>query len=229
MGALKLCAVIPAYNSESTIALVVAQTQRHVDRVVVVNDGSTDQTARAARRAGAHLLGCVRNRGKGHALGMGFAYALSHSFEAVITLDADLQHDPREIPNFVHRFKHSGAGIIIGNRMQSKTAYPSIRYAPNWVGTRCFSWLTGQTILDSQCGYRLYHRKVLGALSVLVDGFEAESDLLLRAGRHGFVIDFVPISAIYHNGNGEGSYYRPIRDTYYICINFLKNWFWQRR
>ena len=160
-----------------------------------------------------------------HALGLAFAYALRHGFDGVVTLDADLQHDANAIPHFVNRHRQTGADLIIGNRMHHKAAIPGVRYIPNWIGTRCFSWLTGQLIEDSQCGFRFYHCRLLASVPILCSGFEAESDLLLRAGRRGFKIDFIPIEVIYPNGNGHTSFYRPVRDTYDICINFLKNWF----
>lgn len=222
---MRICAVIPAFNSQNTIARVVAGARSHVDQVVVVDDGSTDRTATRARQAGARVLGTGRNRGKGHALRLAFSYILAQPFDAAVTLDADLQHDPRAIPEFVARHRQTGADLIIGNRMHHKEAIPGVRYIPNLIGCRCFSWLTRQTIEDSQCGFRFYHRRLLACLPVLCSGFEAESDLLLRAGRRRYKIDFIPIEVIYHNGNGSASFYRPVRDTYDICINFLKNWF----
>lgn len=225
-----LCAVIPAYNSQSTIAEVVRRTLPHVARVVVVNDGSLDQTARAARLAGAHLLGSRFNQGKGGALALGFAYALRCGFAAVVTVDADLQHDPGDIPRFIRRQTEGGADLVIGDRMHSKSAIPGVRRVPNAIGTHCFTWLTGQPIRDSQCGFRLYRQELLAAVPVITSGFDTESDLLLRAGRRGFKIDFIAIDAVYYpRVNGAGSFYRPIRDTYYICTNFLKNWLWRWR
>lgn len=230
---MRVCAVIPAYNSQATIGAVVAQTRRYTQRVVVINDGSTDQTGRLAAEAGAHVIGTRRNRGKGHALEMAFKYAFSQKYDAVITLDADLQHDPVEIPKFIEHYKGTGADLIIGNRMHVENGIPGYRRLPNRIGTRCFSWLTGQAILDSQCGFRLYSRKIIAALPIMTRGFETESDLLLRAGRHGFRIEFIPVRPIYFDGCrtgcGKGSFYRPIRDTYLICINFLKNWLWRKR
>jgi glycosyltransferase involved in cell wall biosynthesis len=226
---MRICALIPAFNSQATIARVVTGALSHAERVVVVNDGSTDLTVARARQAGAHVLGGHRNRGKGHALALGFAYVLRHAFDAAITLDADLQHNPAAIPWFVDRYQKTGAEMIIGNRMHSKEAIPRVRYVPNLIGNHCFSWLTKQVIEDSQCGFRFYHRKLLRCLPMRCNGFEAESDLLLRAGRRGFKIDFIPIEVIYPNGNGHTSFYRPVRDTYDICINFLKNWFQKER
>ena len=227
--AMRICAVIPSFNSEKTIARVVRGAIEHADRVVVVNDGSTDRTAVLAEKAGARVLGTGRNRGKGHALGVAFRYVLGQAFDAAVTLDADLQHDPQAIPDFVNRHRQTGADLIIGNRMHHKEAIPGVRYVPNLIGCRCFSWLTGQVIEDSQCGFRFYHRRLLASLPMLCNGFEAESDLLLRAGSRGFKIDFIPIAVIYPNGNGHTSFYRPVRDTYDICINFLKNWFQKNR
>jgi glycosyltransferase involved in cell wall biosynthesis len=224
-----VCALIPAYNSQVTIAEVVRGAYPHVAQVVVVDDGSQDQTARRASEAGAHLLACTSNQGKGRALALGFAYALRRDFEAVVTLDADRQHDPADIPRFIRRHMESGAHLIIGDRMHAGDAIPGVRRIPNAIGAHCFSWLTGQRIRDSQCGFRLYRRELLAAVPVITAGFDTESDLLLRAGRHGFTIDFIPIAVVYFNGEGPGSFYRPIRDTYYICTNFLKNWWWRQR
>ncbi len=225
----RLCALIPAYNSEATIAEVVRRARSHAARVVVVDDGSRDRTARIARQAGAHLLGSRLNHGKGHALALGFAYALRNGFEAVVTLDADLQHDPDDIPRFLRRQAESGADLVIGDRMHARAAIPGVRRVPNAIGTRCFTWLIGQPIRDSQCGFRLYRCGLLSAVPVITSGFDTESDLLLRAGRRGFKIEFLPIPAIYPDGDDGGSFYRPIRDTYYICTNFLKNWWWRQR
>jgi glycosyltransferase involved in cell wall biosynthesis len=226
---LNVCALIPAYNSQCTIAEVVRRARPHVAQVVVVDDGSQDQTLRQARQAGAHLLGSSVNQGKGRALAQGFAYALRCGFEAVVTLDADLQHDADDIPRFMRRYLESGAHLIIGDRMHARSAIPGVRRIPNAIGMQCFSWLTGQTIRDSQCGFRLYRRELLAAVPVITAGFDTESDLLLRAGRRGMTIDFIPIAAVYFNSGGPGSFYRPIRDTYYICTNFLKNWLWRQR
>jgi len=226
---MKTCAVIPAFNNKTTISTVVAKTRREIDHVVVVDDSSTDETARLAEDAGAYVIRVSKNRGKGNALRIGFLYALEKDFDAIITLDADLQHDPSEIPKFIKHHAIYRSKIVIGNRLQCKEKIPQIRYANNIIGTYTFSWLIGQPVDDSQCGFRLYDREVLENIKILNDGFEAEADILLRAGKRGYKIGFVPIKTIYFSNHSHRSYYRPVKDTFRISIVFLMNLFWKNR
>ncbi len=204
-------------------------TRRQIDHIVIVDDGSTDETAHLAENAGAYVIKISTNRGKGNALRMAFRYALANGYDAVITLDADLQHDPAEISSFVTRYESDKVEIIVGNRMQHKKKIPPIRYGPNRIGTFLFSWLIGQPVEDSQCGFRLYDREVMKNIHILNDGFEAEADILLRAGRRGYRIGFVPVKTIYFSNRQHQSYYRPIKDTFRISIIFLMNLFWKNR
>lgn len=226
---MKLCAVIPAFNNEKTIAEVVEKTSAEIDHVVVVDDGSTDDTARLAEEAGARVLRVPKNRGKGNALRIAFSYAVEKDLDAVITLDADLQHDPSEIPKLVKHYVTESSKIVIGNRLTDREKIPPIRYTVNRIGTYTFSWLIHQPVEDSQCGFRLYDRQIMGAFQVLNDGFEAEADLLLRAGKRGYKIGFVPIKTIYFPDRLSRSYYRPVKDTFRISIIFLMNLFWKNR
>lgn len=225
----KICIFIPAFNNETTVSKVVEKAKHEIPNVVVVDDGSTDKTAKVAKKAGAEVIRIAKNKGKGNTLRVAFRYAVKNDFDAIITLDADLQHDPREIPKFVDYYIRHQAKIVIGNRMQAKDAIPPIRYGPNKVGVILFTWLTRQPIEDSQCGFRLYDRKVMEAIRILNVGFEAEADILLRAGKRGYHIGFVPIHAIYFPDGGHVSYYRPIKDTFRISIIFLMNLFWKDR
>ncbi len=226
---MKICGVIPAFNSKSTIVSVVEETLRYIDNVVVIDDGSEDNTAHLAEDSGAHIIRVLQNKGKGNALNISFRYALANNFDAIITLDADLQHDPSEIPKFIDHYKTNKSIITVGNRLYSKKEIPLIRYVPNRIGTYCFSWLTSQPIEDSQCGFRLYDRKVMESIRILNDGFEAEVDILLRSGKRGYKISFIPVKAIYFSDNRYQSFYRPIYDTFRICIIFLRNLFWKDR
>jgi glycosyltransferase involved in cell wall biosynthesis len=226
---MKLCAVIPAFNNEPTISEVVQKTRVEIDHVVVVDDGSTDNTAQLAEAAGAHLLRVPKNRGKGNALRVAFRYAVENDLDAVITLDADLQHDPSEIPNLVKHYVTHRSRVVIGNRLTDRENIPRIRYTVNRIGAYTFSWLINQPVEDSQCGFRLYDRQVIGNFQILNDGFEAEADLLLRAGKRGYKIGFVPIKTIYFPDRMSRSYYRPVKDTFRISIIFLMNLFWKNR
>lgn len=226
---MKICAVIPAFNNEATIAKVVVETRRQIGHVVVIDDGSTDKTARLAEDAGARVIKISKNRGKGNALRIAFRYALENDLDAIITLDADLQHDPFEIPEFIRHHATKKSDVVIGNRLQDKKEIPRIRYGPNRIGTYTFSWLIGQSVKDSQCGFRLYGRRVMENIHILNDGFEAEADILLRAGKRGYRIGFVPIKTIYFSDREHRSYYRPVKDTFRISIIFLMNLFWKNR
>jgi glycosyltransferase involved in cell wall biosynthesis len=226
---MRVCGVIPAFNDESTIVRVVEETRRQLDHVLVVDDGSTDRTARMAEDAGALVIMVPENRGKGNALRIGFHHAIANHFDAVVTLDADLQHDPSEIPRFIEHYERNESIIVVGNRFLNKEQIPRIRYGPNKIGNYTFSWLIGQSVEDSQCGFRLYDRKVLENLNILNDGFEAEADILLRAGKRGYKISFVPIKTIYFQKPQRQSFYRPVKDTFRISIIFLRNLFWKNR
>jgi glycosyltransferase involved in cell wall biosynthesis len=226
---MNILAVIPAYNSEQTIARVIEGTRPQVSGVLVIDDGSTDRTAGAAREAGALVIRIGRNRGKGLALRTGFAAALELGADAVVTLDADLQHEPMEIPKLIQGYIGTGAKMVIGDRLKEKDRIPRMRYAPNRIGTYTFSWLIGQPVQDSQCGFRLYDREVMETIPIWNRGFEAEADLLLRAGKRGYKIVFVPVKAIYFSGRPHRSHYRNVRDTFRISIIFLMNLFWKNR
>jgi len=226
---MKICAVIPTFNNETTISEVVEKARCEIDHMVVVDDGSTDETARLAEDAGAHVIRVSKNKGKGNALRIGFRYALANNFDAIITLDADLQHDPSEIPKFIKHHATNKSRIVIGARLHGRGKMPCVRYANNIIGTYTFSWLIGQPIEDSQCGFRLYDREVMENIHILNDGFEAEADILLRAGKRGYRIGFVPIRTIYFSDRQHRSYYRPVKDTFRISIIFLMNLFWKNR
>jgi len=226
---MEICAVIPAFNNETTISQVVEKTRREIEHVVVIDDGSTDETARLAQDAGAHVIRVSKNRGKGNALRMSFRYALANDFDAIITLDSDLQHDPSEIPKFIKHHAASRSKIVVGARLRGRGKMPRVRYANNIIGTYTFSWLIGQPVEDSQCGFRLYDREVMENIRILNDGFEAEADILLRAGKRGYKIGFVPIKTIYFSNHQHRSHYRPIKDTFRISIIFLMNLFWKDR
>ncbi len=223
----KICAVIPAYNARDTVGGVIQGASKHLKSVVVVDDGSTDDTFKLASETGAVILRHSRNQGKGRALKTGFTYIIDKGFDAVITLDADNQHDPENIPMFIDKYQSDKPDMIIGSRMHEKHRIPRYRYIPNMVGVACISWAAGVSVADSQSGYRLYSRRLLEHVSVHANGYHAETELIIKAGKNGFRIANIPVEAIYFpEGN---SHYRPVVDTYLICILFLKSFFWKGR
>ncbi|MGH7459535.1 MAG: glycosyltransferase family 2 protein [Longimicrobiales bacterium] len=188
-------ALIPAYNAAAFVGDVVQRARRHT-RVVVVNDGSRDNTADVARAAGALVIDQIPNQGKGAALQRGFAWALDQGLDAVITLDADGQHDPAEIPVFLERYRASKPDLIIGARDFSQM--PWVRRISNTIGRRAFSWAMGQPVRDNQSGYRLLSRRLMAeVLNSAEQGFEFEMDMIVACVRNGWRLEWVPIRTIY--------------------------------
>jgi glycosyltransferase involved in cell wall biosynthesis len=199
-------ALIPAYNAERFVGEVVRRAAEHVP-VLAVNDGSRDGTLTVLRSTQAIVVDQQPNQGKGAALRRGFREILERGGAAVITLDADGQHDPTEIPLFIRRFRDTGADLIIGERDFSQM--PLVRRTSNTVGRRAFSWALGRHVPDNQSGYRLLSRRLMEAvLGSGESGFEFEMDMILVCLERGWPIDGVPIRTIYGE---EKSNIRPLQ------------------
>lgn len=210
IAALKTAALIPAYREEGRIGRVVAAATQQGVQVIVIDDGSRDQTAREAEAAGARVLRHEVNKGKGAALQTGFAYARAQGFQAVITLDADGQHDPLEISKFVEAFERTGIPVLIGNRMGEPKGMPLIRRWTNQFMSWMLSREMGQYVPDTQCGFRLFRCDVLPYVASSSQGFAAESEALLHLSERGIRIASVRVSSIYGD---EKSKIHPIPDT----------------
>jgi len=194
---MKTCVIIPTYNEARAIGKLIREIRQQGLEVVVVDDGSWDNTVRIARDSGATVLKNSRNQGKGASLIKGFKYALSEDFAAVITMDGDGQHLPQDIPSFLERNRNSQAGIIIGNRMLKTKGMPWLRVLTNRFMSWLISLLAKQEVPDSQCGFRLIKRKLLERLNLVTTKYETESEMLIRASQLGFVIESIPISTFY--------------------------------
>jgi glycosyltransferase involved in cell wall biosynthesis len=205
-AARRILALIPAHDEAPRIGPVVAGAGEHLP-VLVVDDGSGDDTEGAARTAGATVLVQRPNQGKGAALRTGFRWAIAHGFDAVVTLDADGQHDPSEIPRFMEADRAAPVDLVIGAR--DFTSMPPVRRLSNTLGGRAFSWAVGRRIPDNQSGYRLIGRRLL---PLLLDsdesGFEFEVEMITTCIRAGLVVAWVPISTIY---GGAPSHVQPVR------------------
>lgn len=202
----RLLALIPAYNEGPRIADVVRGALAHLP-VLVVDDGSTDDTAARAEAAGAEVVLQQPNQGKGAALRAAFRRALDESVDAVVTLDADGQHDPAEIPAFLAAFATTHAELIIGRRDFRRM--PPARRLSNELGGRAFSWAVGRPIPDNQSGYRLIGSGLMERLLASDEsGFEFEVEMITTAIRAGHDIAWVPIRTIYR---GEPSHIQPWR------------------
>jgi glycosyltransferase involved in cell wall biosynthesis len=207
--------IIPAFRESGRIGAVVEGVRAFVPDVLVVDDGSPDDTAGQAERAGAVVLRHAANCGKGAALDTGFRSARERGFEFAITLDGDGQHAPADLPAFIQEFRQSGTPVLIGTRMSDTRSMPWVRRLTN----RFMSWLLsremGQWVPDTQCGYRLYALAVVPERPAQSKRFAAESEILMELSRRGIKIGSVPIATIYGT---EQSKIHPIKDA----IRFLK-------
>ncbi len=189
--------LIPAYNSELNIRSVIDRVSDYTDNILVVDDGSVDETSHVVMNSRATLICHPVNRGKGAALKSGFAYALENNYEAVITLDADGQHDPKYIPGFLELYGSTKADMIIGSRAGDKADMPRDRRVSNFLTSGILTLLTGCSIEDSQCGYRLISRRLLESVILESNRFELETEIIIKAVQQGFKIRFLPIKVVY--------------------------------
>jgi glycosyltransferase involved in cell wall biosynthesis len=216
----RVLALVPAHDEAPRIAPVVRGAATHLP-VLVVDDGSSDDTAAEARTAGAEVLEQRPNAGKGVALRAGFRWALAAGYDGVITLDGDGQHDPAEIPAFLAAFAAPAAGTDGGNGLPAEipgpaagvvrpdlvvgrrdfSRMPAARRLANTLGGRTFSWAVGMRVPDNQSGFRLVGRRLMEAsLGSAEPGFEFEVEMLAACIARGWPVAWVPIRTIYTGG-----------------------------
>jgi glycosyltransferase involved in cell wall biosynthesis len=203
-------AIIPAYNEAKHLADVVRRTRQEIDYVLVVDDGSTDDTAAQARVAGAAVLVHSENRGKGESIKAGLRYWMERGFVWVVILDGDGQHRPEEIERMRSAVGADRPALLIGNRMNDVAAMPLLRRFVNRYMSNRISRVCGQQIPDTQCGFRMLHRDLIPSLLVGTNRFDYETEMLILAGRKGFPIISVAITTVYSD---EVSSIHPVRDT----------------
>ena len=205
------CAVIvPCFNEGGTIAELVRALKKDFKVVVVVDDGSTDDTSIQAREAGATVLTQSARSGKGAALLAGWQYAWKNGFSWALCLDGDGQHHPADAPAFLKKAEESGAPLVVGNRMDQAAKIPPLRrWVNRWMSLR-ISRRAGVNLPDTQCGYRLLNLEVWSRFDWAALHFEIESELIFRLAEAGHPISFVPIQVIYR---GEKSKINPLFDT----------------
>jgi len=212
-----VAALIPGYFEEKHIREVATRTKAQLDRVLVVDDGSTDRTTEEAKAAGADVIRHGKNAGKGAAIKTGLRALLDRAgVEFILVLDADGQHLPEEIPNFLAEANATGAPMIVGNRMGDVRAMPFVRKCTNRYMSWTISRVIGQPVPDSQCGFRMFHRSLAAELLAMESSnFDFETEMLALAARRGFRIGAAKVSTIYGD---EVSKIHPLRDT----IRFFK-------
>ena len=210
-------AVIPCFNEGAGIATLVSALRQQVSFVLVVDDGSTDETGSSARDAGAAVIRHERNGGKGAALRSGLSQLFRQGFEWAVTLDGDGQHTPEDLPALLRCAEQTGARLVIGNRMDNARAMPWLRRRVNRWMSRKLSQRAGRHLPDTQCGLRLIHLKTWAALALKTEHFEVESEMLMAFLAAGRRVEFVPIQVI---RSRRGSRIQPVADS----LRWLKWW-----
>lgn len=209
----QICAVIPFYNEKETLKNILNETLKYVDVIFAVNDGSDDDWNYEQHNDKVHFINLDRNYGKGKALSAGFEAAAKNEIDLVVTLDADLQHEPKYIPHLVNCLQ--SYDLVIGNRLKDLKGMPIQRKISNMLTSFLLSRKTGQKIIDSQCGFRAYRLEVIKNIQTYYPGFEAESEMIIKAAKKGFKIGFVDVPTIYGN---EKSKMKPVE----AIVGFLK-------
>jgi glycosyltransferase involved in cell wall biosynthesis len=182
--------------------------------VVVVDDGSSDDTAARASAAGAEVLRHEQNRGKGQAIRTGLGHVLARPFSHVLLMDGDLQHRPDDVARLLDAARATGADLIVGERIFDKSRMPRSRYYTNTIGSRALSSFIGSPIKDSQSGFRLIRCDALRGLKLTSTGYEIETEMLIKLSRRGIRMASVPVTLSY----GAKSKLRPVRDTTRTCF-----------
>jgi glycosyltransferase involved in cell wall biosynthesis len=219
----KIAALIPAYREAMAIADVVRRTVPHVDLVLVVDDGSPDNTAELASCAGAEVIKHTVNQGKGAAMKTGMKTLAERGFDYILLLDGDGQHAPEEIPRFTATARDGSAHVVVGNRFENIKGMPLKRRLVNTLMSRIISNTCGVPIPDTQCGFRMVRSSLVTYIMGSSDHFDFETEMLLLASRAGFRIHSVPVSTIY---GSETTKIRPVQDT----IKFIKLMYrWRRQ
>ena len=209
---MNILAISPALNSEDTIPELVARLEKTFDLedILLVDDGSSDGTFELAKSLGINAIRLEINSGKGMALRAGFNWAIARDYDAVLSIDSDLQHPPELCGEFIREMKDTGADIVLGNRMADLTQMPKQRRFSNKTTSFFVRLWTGRDIRDSQCGFRLIKTEILRKADLRVKRYQTETELILEASRLGAKFSSVPVPTIY---NGRPSNINAFAET----------------
>lgn len=218
----KIGIAVPAYQAAQWIGNVVERAIAQQSELgeeqptLVIDDGSQDSTSEVAREAGAEVIRHPQNRGKGAALRTAFEAMLDSGCEAVITLDADGQHLPEEIPKLLAAYRETQADLVLGTRSHLFDGMTSVRRWSNRLSSLAISFAAGESLIDVQTGFRLYSRRLILGVPFHGCRFDAESAIVVRAARRGFRVISVPVELGFPDGRAT-SHYRPLVDSLRIA------------
>ncbi|MDP2928015.1 MAG: glycosyltransferase family 2 protein [Candidatus Omnitrophota bacterium] len=212
---MRICVIIPTYNESRAIANLINQITKLGLEVIIIDDGSADDTVKIATACGAKVLVNLKNMGKGASLIKGYNFALQRDFDAVISMDGDGQHSPDDLLAFIHKAQTSQSALIVGNRMGMTKGMPVLRVITNFLMSKFISLIVKQNIPDTQCGFRLVKKELLAKIDLSTSKYETESEVLIKAAHLGFKIESIPVKTIY---SGQKSQINPLVDT----LRFLR-------
>jgi len=219
-GSDRIALLIPVYNGADALEGVIARCKALGMPILVVDDGSTDETPAIVARSGVdHSIRCEKNEGKGKALQIGFRFASETGYEAAVTLDADGQHRPEEVPKFMERYLRGGVDILAGNRFGDEEylrRMPWQRVMSNRLSSGLIRRFGRLPLRDIQCGFRLYRLRSICGLSWRSSGFEFETEILLGARANGCRMENVPVQCEYPQGT-DRSQFSALRDSWRIA------------
>jgi len=214
-----ILACIPAYNEEKTIVEVVKKSSKYAD-VVVCDDGSTDNTAKLAKEAGAKIISHKKNRGYGAAIASLFEYAREKNADIMVTIDGDGQHDPDQIPILINTITQHNVDVVIGSRfLDRQTKTPEYRKRGIKIITSASNYGTGFNVSDAQSGFRAYSKSAIDSIHPTEDGMSVSTEILLKISNKGLSLAEVPITISY---NGNTSKHHPISHGIGVLMNTLK-------
>lgn len=221
---MQICVIIPTYNESRAIADLINRIIKLGLEVIIIDDGSTDETVRIATASGAKVLANLSNLGKGASLIKGYNFAFQHGYDAVISMDGDGQHSPNDLLAFIQKAESSQSVLFVGNRMGKTKAMPTLRVVTNYLMSKFISLVVKQHIPDTQCGFRLVKKELLARIDLSTSKYETESEVLIKAAHLGFKIESIPVETIYA---GQKSQINPFIDSLrflrFMILEFMRS------
>ncbi len=216
----KIIACLPAFNEEKTIANIIKRLRNYVNDVVVYDDGSSDMTSNIAKNSGAFLIRNSKNKGKGVAFSVLFKEAKRMGADIVVTLDADGQHDPDDIPNLIKPILSDGFDVVVGSRFLINNSIPKHKIIGNYILNLLTNMLSGSNFTDTQSGFRAYNKRALELIRIKERDIGVDSQIIMDAVKMGLKLKEVPIR-VYYDGL-DTSTYNPIKHTMKVIKTIIK-------